>query len=146
MEKQRLRKISILSLCLVISCIAKAQENTLALRLGPGSYARQDLTFSPFVHTSWSMVNAGLDYYHKGKNIQFATAQVGIYKASITDTYTFDEDKQTSPHVFTLVNLWYGYGKSVINKNENNSLAVGASFEADIEPSSYNYAWTNNFG
>lgn len=124
----------------------KAQKNAVNLCMGPGFYARQDQTFSPFVHTDWSFLNFAASYHRKAKWEQFSGIQFGQYNPILMPSYTFDTDKQTSPHSFTLVNVDYGLGKQLKINKEHQRFSAGGLFEADIQPSNYSYGWSSSFG
>lgn len=127
--------------------ILQAQQPSLSLRVGPGSFARQDQIFSPFVHQDWSFLNVALQYDWGKKNSHFAALEFGSYDPILVPSYHYgDEDDVTYPHSFTLVNLTYGFGKRLPQKKENQFLTLGGFFEADIQASTYNYAWLGNFG
>lgn len=131
---------------LTFIAMAGSQHNTLALRYGIGHYARQDQTFSPFVHPDWSALNIGLTYTHHAKMYQFADLEFGSYNPILVPSYDYDEDKQTLPHNFTLVNLTYALGHSLRPEGDATGFILGGFFEADVEPSNYNYARWSNFG
>lgn len=130
----------------ILSPELQAQKNSVSLQWGAGFYARQDQTFSPFVHTDWSLLNIGGSYVRTAKWKQFADVQFGLFNPILVPSYTYDTDKQTYPHNFTLVNVSYGLGKQLKYADEKHKLYAGGLFEADIEPSSYNYGWSSSFG
>lgn len=129
-----------------ISIQLQAQNSTVSLSWGPGFYARQDQTFSPFVHTDWSFLNFSAKYTRSAKWEQFVGIGFGNYNPSITPAYTYDSDEQTYPHTFTLVNLDYGLGKQLNNGTDQHKFSAGGLFEADVEPSTYEYGWASSFG
>lgn len=125
-----------------------AQQNTLSLRYGPGTYSRQDLIFSPFVHHDWSWLNLGLQYDWGHKNTNFLAIEAGAYNPILVPSYLYGEDNEdeTYPHQFTLVNLTYGFAKRLPQKKENAYFNLGGFFELDVQASTYNYAWAGSFG
>lgn len=126
----------------------KPPPPSLSLRIGPGFYARQDQIFSPFVHKDWSFLNIALQYDWGIKNPQFVGFEFGSYNPILVPEYTYgeDNDDETYPHSFTLVNLTYGLGKNLVQKNPKNSIVLGGFFEADVDASNYSYAWVSHFG
>lgn len=127
--------------------ILHAQHPSLSLRVGPGSFSRQDQIFSPFVHQDWSFINVALQYDWGKKNSHFTALEYGSYDPILVPSYHYgNEDDVTYPHSFTLVNLTYGFGKRLPQQQENQFLTLGGFFEADIQASTYNYAWLGNFG
>ena len=124
----------------------KISSPELSLRIGPGNYSRQDQIFSPFVHHDWSFLNVGLKYHWGKKSIQFIDFEFGSYNPSLVPTYEYNDDDQTYPHSFTLVNLTYALGKKINTNNQNTRLITGGFFEADVEASTYNFAWLGTFG
>jgi len=128
--------------------VVSALPPSLSIRLGPGYYARQDQVFSPFVHKDWSFLNVALQYDWGKKSSQFVAVEFGSYNPILVPEYTYgeDNDDQTYPHSFTLVNLTYGLGKKLAVNNTRNSLVLGGFFEADVEASNYSYAWVGHFG
>ena len=121
----------------------------LSIRVGPGNYSRQDQIFSPFVHHDWSFVNVGLNYRWGQYSDQFIDFEFGSYNPSLVPTYEYNDDDQTYPHSFTLVNLTYALGKEIFNSytgESNTRIITGGFFEADVEASTYNFAWLGTFG
>ncbi len=145
--RKRIPGFSILSVFFMYTVSLSAQPASLSLLLGPGSYARQDQIFSPFVHQDWSLLNVSLQYDWGKKNDQFTAIEFGSYNPILVPSYGYgDEDDVTYPHNFTLVNLTYGFGKRLAMAKENRALTLGGFFEADIQASTYNYAWLGTFG
>lgn len=139
--------ISLLLCCLSFSASLQAQTRSLSLRLGPGSYARQDQIFSPFVHQDWSLANLSFQYDWGKKNDQFGAFEFGSYNPILVPSYAYgDEGDVTYPHNFTLVNLTYGFGKRLQIPKENHKLTLGGFFETDVQAATYNYGWVGNFG
>ncbi len=123
-----------------------AQEKSLSFRFGPGHIARQDQIFSPFNHTDWSLVNTGIRYETRNKVHQWIDLGVGSYDPILTPSYSFDDDKQTHPHSFMLVNLTYSLGKPIPSANASCQWTTGGFIENDIQPSTYNYGYAGSFG
>jgi hypothetical protein len=131
---------------LLITTQLQAQQKSLTLRLGPGHLARQDQIFSPFVHTDWSMVNAGIRYEREANLHHWIDLGFGSYNPILTPSYTFGDDEQTWPHSFLLVKLTYALGKQLSSAHAAGRWTVGGFFENDIQPSTYNYGHVGSFG
>ncbi len=125
---------------------ATAQSKMLSLRYGYGLYTRQDLTFSPFIHQDGSPLNLGLTYTRAGQLYQFADLSLASFDPILVPSYTYDDDEQTLPHAFLLVNLTYALGKTLPSSRPDYALTIGGFVESDIQPSTYNYAGWSNFG
>jgi hypothetical protein len=136
--------LGLIFMCFSLSAVA--QQNSLSLRIGPGHIARQDQTFSPFIHTDVSLLNFGLRYERQAYLHQWADLSFGFYQPMLADAYLYDEDDQTQPHSFLLVDLTYALGKQMGNSGNSDPFILGGFFKADVQPSTYNYNPFSSFG
>jgi len=141
-----LKHIFLTQACTFIFCLAAAQENNLSFGFGPGHLARQDLTFSPFVHQDISLQNVFLGYQHKASWQHDIAVEIGAYAPILTDPYRYGDDAETFPHSFLLVDLTYSLCKPVFQARDSNRWVMGGFFKADIQPSYYNYNPFSSFG
>jgi hypothetical protein len=134
----------------VLNCRAQKIEkkSTVTLRLGPGYIKRQDMIFSPFVHSDFSLMNLGLSYSRESNYFQKISLDYGNFNPMVTDPYefTFHSEPNTAyPHSFNLINLDYQFGKDVKDIH-NGILTAGGLFSADIQAMNYVYGRISSFG
>lgn len=141
-----MKKLSAIIFSFALFLELSAQKNELSLRFGAGYLARQDLTFSPFVHEDVSLFNIGVGYNRIAKTVQWADLYFGSFNPKLIKPYTFGNNEQTYPHQFTRVNLAYGYGAKVKLKDTSACLAIGGFLQSDIQPSTYAFGRTSSFG
>ena len=111
---------------LILTLGLKAQEqagvNSLALSWGMGNIMRQDLTVSPFVHQEWSPLNVRLVYERSNKLEQQASLKFGHYTPRIGEAFKYNSfyngEEITLPHDFTLIDINYALGLSVVEKEK----------------------------
>lgn len=123
-----------------------AQQRSLTLRFGPGYNSRQDLIFSPFVHTDWSLVNGGLRYETQNRLHRWVDLGFGSYSPILTPSYTYGDGDQTNAHSFLLANLTYALGKPISSRISARTWVLGGFLENDIHATTYNYARVGNSG
>lgn len=133
-----------------LSCIGQIQDNKtiISLNVGPGYLARQDLIFSPFIHTDLSFLNIGIDYTRDAKLFQKAAIHYGNFNAMVAGTYNFVIDGDTNiayPHSFNLVDIDYLLGKK-IKEYGKSSLTAGGLFAVDVQAMNYVYGRVSSFG
>jgi len=124
---------------------ALAQEtavNSLKLNWGMGNIMRQDFTVSPFVHKDWSPVNLQLVYERSKKLEHQASLKFGLYSPRIGEAFTYysfyEGEQTTMPHSFTMIDINYAIGKSVIEKGKWN-VVLGGKSKNKFYPSTYNF-------
>ena len=138
----------IFSFSLLENLVAQDLKNNLQLQVGFGHIARQDFVFSPFIHRDLSPLNFGIRYQRDKKYFQNANLRFALLSPSHSDSYLFFDDNKnetTSPHIFTLVDLDYWFGKS-IKQTDKVSTKVGLSVNADIQALNYVYGRISSFG
>ncbi len=147
-----MKKIVLLVLALSGSALS-AQElkpNSLQLNWGLGQLMRQDLNFSPLIHQKWSALNFGLIYERSGRLEQMALVKFGQYQPQAGESYdyqaTFNTETRTAlPHSFTMLDLQYGLGKKVLERNHF-SLSTGLKSRNRLWSSSYQFGDSGSFG
>ncbi len=126
-------------------------RNSIQVSVGLGHLAIQDLTFSPFIHKSFSPISIGFNYQRSKKLEQIASLDYSGYKARIGDEFTYtsfrDSTKsyQTYPHNFTRIQLNYSLGKTVF-RSEKLALAVGGRSNNRLYLSNYTFGNNGSFG
>ncbi len=135
---------------ITMSCFGQIQEreNMLSLNLGVSYITRQDLIFSPFIHTDFSPLSIGIEYTRDQKLFQKASLRYGNFDPMLTSPYEFTLDGETNtayPHSFNLIDIDYLIGKKA--KESNSSIfTVGGLFEMDVQALNYAYGNSNYFG
>ncbi|WP_026969503.1 hypothetical protein [Algoriphagus terrigena] len=141
---------SLFSLLTVVASFGQQQEKASALTLsvGPGFLNRQDLIFSPFAHSDFSILNVGLDYTREAEFYQKVSLRYANFNPMVTAPYgfTFHGEPETAyPHSFNFIDLDYQFGKQV-KGIQNGNLKVGGLFSTDIQATSYVYGRISSFG
>jgi hypothetical protein len=136
--------------CIMLSSHGQEIEksNTLTFKIGPGYIARQDLIFSPFIHTDFSLINIGLEYTRQSSLFQQFSLRFGSFSPMVTDPYDYSEfgEKKTAyPHSFNLVDFDYLIG-TLIKKSQNSGLTAGGMFSTDIQALNYVSGRISSFG
>ncbi|MDX2432485.1 MAG: hypothetical protein QNK35_16220, partial [Bacteroides sp.] len=104
----------------------KAQEeanvNSFGLSWGMGNIKRQDLSASPFVHQKWSPINVRLVYERSKKLEQQASLKFGSYSPRVGEEFKFNSfyngEETAFPHYFTMIDINYALGYSVLEKGK----------------------------
>jgi len=141
-------KRRIINICLFIflTVALMAQEaekgNSLRLNWGMGNIMRQDFTVSPFVHTEWSPLNVQLVYERSKKLEQQARLKFGQYSPRIGEAFAYNSfyngEQTTEAHSFTMIDINYALGKSVMEKGKW-KLVLGGESRNQFYPSTYNF-------
>ena len=118
------------------------RRKPLGLSWGMGNIMRQDLTVSPFVHQEWSPLNVRLFYERSNKLEQQASLKFGHYSPRIGEAYSYnsfyDGEQTTLPHDFTMIDINYALGFSVM-ENGKWKLALGGKSKNKFYASAYNF-------
>ena len=123
-------------------------EKWLQVSLGPSLLNRQDLIFSPFVHTNLSLLNGGLEFHKRKNGHQFLRLQYNGFTAGLKTPYDYQLDGETHtafPHSFTFVQLGYGRGW-FIGKKDKDKTVLGLSLLMDVQAMNYEYGRFSFFG
>jgi hypothetical protein len=134
----------------VIFYQAHGQElkNNLAINIGAGQIARQDLVFSPFIHNDFTPLNIGLEYTRKASLYQNIRIRFASFNPMLTSPYEYKADgeiKVASQHYFSFIDLDYSAGK-IINQSKKFSTTVGPLLTADVQMLNYAYGRIGSFG
>jgi hypothetical protein len=150
--RNSVKKIFLFTIFSVWSLSSFAQEkqpvNTLSFNYGMGHISRQDLVFSPMVHSDVSFMIAGLEYTRMANLFQNIKLKYSNYTPMVTAPYEFSElgeSKTAGPHYFTFVNLEYLIGKQ-IHESERATTIIGAGISADVQLLNYVYGRIGSFG
>ena len=132
------------------SCFAQEtkKENILALSFGPSFIKRQDLIFSPVIHSDFTLLNLGMEYTRKAKYFQKASLHYANYNPMVAGPYEFTEHSEPNtayPHSFNLVDLDYQFGKK-FKETKQATITAGGLFSTDIQATSYVYGRISSFG
>jgi hypothetical protein len=135
---------------LAINCLGQElnRNNTLSLKWGPGFISRQDLIFSPFIHTDFSLTNFGVDYTREAKFYQKASLNYAGFNPMVSSPYKFTiygETEEASTHHFTMIDLDYLIGKK-FRETDKSTITAGGLFSADIQSMNYVYGRISSFG
>jgi len=125
-------------------------KQALTLAVGAGHIMRQNLSFSPMIHTSWSPLNACVQYTKSKKMEQQLYIKFGQYRAIVGESFSFnsffnEEESETGPHIFTLLDINYSLGKKIALR-EDFSLALGGRLRNRLQPASYLFGNAGSFG
>jgi len=124
------------------------RKNSLSLNLGPGYIMRQDIMFSPFIHTDISFLSIGLEYTHQAKLYQKVSLRYGNFNPKVSDPYDFSihgENETAYPHSFNMIDIDYHIGKVMID-NGKSTLTAGGLLSVDVQVFNYVYARISSFG
>lgn len=142
-----MKRISIhIGLLIFMTMALMAQEekkvNSLSLNWGMGKIMRQDLTISPFVHSEWSPLNLLLVYERSKKLEQQASLKFGQYSPRIGEEFTYysfyNGEQIAEPHYFTMIDIHYALGLSVMKKGKW-KLVLGGKSKNQFYASTYNF-------
>ena len=141
---------SLTILVLSINSFAQQQSarNTLSLNIGTSYLTRQDLIFSPIIHTDITILNLGIDYTRNAKLFQKVSLRYGNFNPMVSSPYEFTENGEpqtANPHSLTFIDIDYLLGNSV-NEYENTTIIVGGLFMMDVHSQNYEYGRTSSFG
>lgn len=150
MKKKTTACITIIFLFLGSIYAQNPTSNSISFNWGIGNFQRQDLTFSPMIHSDWSALNFVLNYERSKKFEQQAYVKFGIYDPGVGEQYTLTspftgDDVQSYPHNFTLLDINYSFGKSIVEK-EKLKLALGGRLRNRLNASYYNFGLFSYFG
>ena len=139
-------------LVLPVAGIISAQDNTrnnsFTFRWGPGQLNRQDLVFSPFIHSGVSFLNGGLEYTRSSRMYHQVKLRYSGYSGMREGPYEYmeyEETKTAHPHMFSLIDLDYLAGTHTALPGRL-GLFFGGLFTSDIQPLNYVYGRMAHFG
>jgi hypothetical protein len=120
----------------------EARVNSFALNWGMGNIKRQDFTISPFTHRDYSPLNFQLVYERSKKLEQQASLKFGQYSPRIGEEYTYysfyNGEETAEPHYFTMIDINYALGLSVLEKRKW-KLIIGGKSKNQFYASTYNF-------
>lgn len=139
-----MKKLQLLTLLLCFQ--AQAQKNRIELELGASLLGRQDLIFSPFVHQSFSPIHVGLQW--ENQNYQRLGLRANLHSSALLSRFRYleeDHSKVAAQHFFTLVELDYSKGWSILSKDKF-SLVAGVTSQNHFQMMNYQYGRIGSFG
>jgi hypothetical protein len=147
-----------LSCLLLISWIALAiptdviaqhtATHSITLDIGPSHLQRQDLVFSPFIHSATSGLNGGLQLEKSKRWLTRYRIQYAGFSAGLQTPYDYiyeGDVKTAQAHSFTFVSLAYSAG-AFLGKKEINQPVLGGSLQLDVQALNYQYGRYSFFG
>jgi len=140
------RRIIKTGLLIFLAAAMMAQDdvkvNALSLNWGMGNIKRQDFTITPFTHSDWSPLNVQLVYERSKKLEQQASLKFGQYSPRIGEEYTYysfyNGEEIAEPHYFTMIDINYALGLSVVEKGKW-KFVVGGKSKNQFYSSTYNF-------
>jgi hypothetical protein len=140
------RRFLVLCGLIILTLGLKAQEeanvNSFGLSWGMGNIKRQDLSVSPFIHQKWSPINVRLVYERSKKLEQQASLKFGSYSPRVGEEFKFysfyNGEETTYPHYFTMIDINYALGLSVVEK-EKFKFVLGGKSKNKFYASTYNF-------
>lgn len=124
------------------------RKNELSLNFGASHIQRQDLVFSPFIHSDFAPGSMALAFTHEGKYYQKVKAGYAGFTPMLGESYPFNIDGEVmtaSPHYLTYIDLDYMFGKNLSNTVKS-GFTTGILFTAKIQALNYVYGRISNFG
>ncbi len=143
-------KFKLITLFIFIGSIQLMSQTggVLQVSVGPSFLTRQDLVFSPFIHSDFSLLNGGLEYQKSKRGHQFFRLNYAGFETGLQTPYDYvlDDTFGTSyPHDFTFVQIAYGHGFS-IGKRDTLQPTLGFSLQMDVQAMTYQYGLFSFFG
>ncbi|OBX25135.1 hypothetical protein A9996_11560 [Gelidibacter algens] len=137
---------------LLLTSVSFGQEqkvkNTLSITIGASSLSRQDLIFSPLIHTDMTVLNVGMAYIRQANLFQKISLRYGNFNPSVSDPYDFTihgETHTAHAHSFNFIDVDYLIGKNV-KESGNSTFTAGGLFVMDVQALDYVYGRTSSFG
>jgi hypothetical protein len=145
------RKISIAIIAttlLIFQTYGQGLKNNISLNYGVSHIARQDLVFTPFIHTDLSPISIGLEYTRTADYYQDIKLRFSVFDPMLISPYDYfieGERNVAGQHVFTIINLDYAIGK-IISQTGKSKIAIGALLATDVQSLNYAYGRIGSFG
>jgi hypothetical protein len=121
--------------------------NRISIVTGSSIMARQDLIYSPFIHSGNSINSFGLRYLYQNDILHFITIDFSANSDQlISGEMQMDNHKHGFlPHEFIYFSTAYGLGK-LIAEEENITQYLGGSLKGDLQAAFYNFQLSEMFG
>jgi hypothetical protein len=133
---------------ITFSANAQRNQNLISLSAGSSILAKQDLIYSPFVHSDRSLVNYGMGFQRDKKYFQYFNSGFTVNKAQVGELVEMDMEDHSHmihPHEFLNITATYGFGKS-LKETPVYKEWIGGAAKVDLQASFYNFALSNMFG
>lgn len=139
----------ILLIMMAIPSLSFSQEENqkmFSLSWGAGHLMRQDIIFSPFIHSDFSAAHVALEYERQRQWVQNIEVSFSAFNPTLTEGTYFEhgEEKTLHPHSFSFISVYYGLGKQLTG-NEKPAIKAGGFFNPDIQVLNYVYGRTGPY-
>lgn len=143
------RLIGIVALLWAVAVVAPA-ESTIYLAYGVGAFGRQDLVFSPMIHSGVGPLNVRFSYEGGARLRHAATLAYRSATSSILPPFAIEDRlRQTTfndaPHGFASVGVSYGLS-APRRAGDSTVIHLGARTSARIDVLNYVYGTVGHFG
>lgn len=126
----------------------RQNKNRLSILAGTSKMARQDLIYSPFIHSDLSLHSYGIRYQHDGKLLHYVEINFAFNESQRVMSYEMQMDDHSHgllPHEFLFINTAYGTG-ILFNEDNYSRQWIGGSFKGEIQAAFYNFMLSEMFG
>lgn len=127
---------------------AKERPNQFSVSVGSSMLARQDLIYSPFVHSDQSFLSFAMKYTREKKSYQYWDISF-MFNSSQRGTRTeIDMGGHRhgfNPHEFLLISSAYGIGLP-LKHSERKKEWLGAALKIDLQAAFYSFVMSDMFG
>lgn len=126
----------------------KSHANLAGITTGNSLLARQDLIYSPFVHSDHSLLSFGLKYQREKNLYQYWNIHFSVNTSNPGVPYEMemgDHSHGSIPHEFVFVSTTYGIGVPVIHRFQRTDW-IGVALKMDLQASFYSFVLSDMFG
>jgi hypothetical protein len=130
------------------SLTEKSHSNLAGISTGNSVLARQDLIYSPFVHSDHSLLSLGLKYQREKNYYQYWNIHFSVntsYPGVPFEMEMGDHHHKSYPHEFVFINTSYGIGIPVSHRFRSRDW-IGVALKMDLQASFYSFILSDMFG
>ena len=142
MKKQLFLIMALGFLCTGLLSAQETAQSSLVLQWGMGHLKKQDLTFSPMIHSSWSPIQIELAYQRSKRLEQRVSVHYSEYTSQLDQAFTFysfyNGEGRNYPHNFSLLEINYALGKPLVSTADWQFI-LGARSSNSLFLSAYEY-------
>ena len=145
------KKVTILAIILASTLsqiVGQGIKNELTILTGVGNIKRQDLVFSPFIHSDFTPINLGLEFTRNAEFHQNLKLRYTTFNPILNSPFEYSVNGKTAiapHHYFTCIDLDYSFGKK-IKITKNFTTQIGAIVANDVQLLNYAYGRLGSFG